>query len=570
FKIMMDRISSQNPEMVALARETLQWLTFSRKTLTIEDLKNALAVESADTELNPEKVTDIRFIVQSCLGLIVIDETSTNVGLFHYSVQEFLFENRATYFPESKGLGELAIGERCLTFINFPPFCEDLMTSRRENGGEEKDYEVEKFVELTPFLRYAAGHWGYHIGSHEVNERIKSLLLEGPLFAHAFSSMQSSDKSLVPYRNAFKAFDVSHGRGEDHFPYNVAHIAAFFGSDSCLSVLLDHAPNPQEIFSSTDSLGMTPLAIAAREGQTAAVKFLVEKAHVDFNIKDNSGRTAIAHAAEMCHDEALGVLLASETANPDEPDNNGKTPTPLSYAIIFENTDLAKMLIESKKVDLNSMDNAGETLFSQAVEADSVDMVKLLMESGEIQDLNKDNAEDLPPLALAAREGFESMVRVLVENDQVDVNIKDSVFERTPLGWAALKGRAGVKVYRDIRDVRGRTPLCNAAIYGHASVVELLLTAVPDVDINSVDRNQRTPLSYCARRGHKAVVELLLKAGADPNIEDSYQKSPLSYAVDVKFDNWEVVNLMLALCGEKIHINTKDHVGRTPLSYAME
>ncbi|RPA76350.1 purine and uridine phosphorylase [Ascobolus immersus RN42] len=46
FTIMMERVKSQNPQLVALATQTLQWLTLGREILKVEDLQNALAIDS--------------------------------------------------------------------------------------------------------------------------------------------------------------------------------------------------------------------------------------------------------------------------------------------------------------------------------------------------------------------------------------------------------------------------------------------------------------------------------------------------------------------------------------------
>ena len=64
----------------------------------------------------------------------------------------------------------------------------------------------------------------------------------------------------------------------------------------------------------------------------------------------------------------------------------------------------------------------------------------------------------------------------------------------------------GVSVDRHFREFPQDTPLHLAAMYGHAEVVELLLSC-GRVMANKVDNRGYTPLHNAVRKGHVAVVE---------------------------------------------------------------
>jgi len=82
----------------------------------------------------------------------------------------------------------------------------------------------------------------------------------------------------------------------------------------------------------------------------------------------------------------------------------------------------------------------------------------------------------------------------------------------------------------NVRDERGRTPLCWAAEHGREAVVKLLL-ARSDAVADSKGKEGRTPLSWAAEHGSEAIVKLLL---ARPDLvadsKDRYGHTPLYFA----------------------------------------
>jgi Ankyrin repeats (3 copies)/Ankyrin repeats (many copies) len=82
------------------------------------------------------------------------------------------------------------------------------------------------------------------------------------------------------------------------------------------------------------------------------------------------------------------------------------------------------------------------------------------------------------------------------------------------------------------------------------------------------DSYGRTPLSWAAVRGHEAVVKLLLATEkVDLDSKDSYEQTPLSWAAMGGHE--AVVKLLLAT--EKVDLDSRDFFsGQTPLSLAAE
>jgi hypothetical protein len=83
FKVTFDRIRCQNPDMVHQAMEILKWTFLAQRGLKLEELRHALAVEPEDTELDWDNFVDAERLLDCCLGLVIIDDSTSTVRLVH-------------------------------------------------------------------------------------------------------------------------------------------------------------------------------------------------------------------------------------------------------------------------------------------------------------------------------------------------------------------------------------------------------------------------------------------------------------------------------------------------------
>ncbi|GMH36878.1 hypothetical protein BSKO_04751 [Bryopsis sp. KO-2023] len=145
-----------------------------------------------------------------------------------------------------------------------------------------------------------------------------------------------------------------------------------------------------------------------------------------------------------------------------------------------------------------------------------------------------------------------------------DVSFTYSEREATPLHFAAEEGherivelliKAGADI--DVQDIEGFTPLFLVAQNGHLDVAKILLNAGATLDLGSIDGG--TPLMEALYLNMVEMVEFLLKSGADVTVRDNVEKTPLHLAV---YGSPELIQLLLDNGAE---IDAMNEFGETPI-----
>jgi ankyrin repeat protein len=156
----------------------------------------------------------------------------------------------------------------------------------------------------------------------------------------------------------------------------------------------------------------------------------------------------------------------------------------------------------------------------QAAKDNDPALVTRMLESG--IGVDAIGREGRTALDLAVQEGHAEMVRLLLAAGADTEGNAGPYHELTPMTEAAMFGRAAVvEVLIDAGVSMGaqtdRTPyvpLVLAGTLGHTDVVELLLDR--GADIEDRDFKGRSPLEWTASFGQVAAVRLLLDRGAEP------------------------------------------------------
>ena len=141
------------------------------------------------------------------------------------------------------------------------------------------------------------------------------------------------------------------------------HIAALFGLTEIVQKLTQNMENPN--VSNVD--GITPMQLAARNGNLGAVQFLLNSTLQDVHSPNVYGYAPIHYATEMGHTEVVYELvmdLVKESQNPN-PANTVDSNTPLHYTVInytqWNHINIIKFLIPLTNGNHNVTNNQGFT-----------------------------------------------------------------------------------------------------------------------------------------------------------------------------------------------------------------
>lgn len=331
------------------------------------------------------------------------------------------------------------------------------------------------------------------------------------------------------------------------------HLAAYHGDRNLSSLFGATCIDVQ------DSLGRTPLMLAASQGQLEAVDQLMKNgAYID--CIDADGRTAFQLAAIHGHLPVVDILL---TLGADEAHKDNDGAVALHYAVAHGDVMLCRALATS--VTVHATDRSGSHPLINACQSDNEEVVRELLSLGanvEQLSLNGQSA-----LRVAALSGNAKIVRLLAEHitdwEQQDmdgtplvhtllinkqtamaellltlgafISARDAHGRTCAHVVCAINDMCGARMLRRLAasfeavDSGGRTPLLTAVWNCHLEMAAYLLETI-GVNPNSVDEQGASALSVAAQQGNRELVVLLLRMGAEPSLKDLAGRTALDVA----------------------------------------
>lgn len=246
----------------------------------------------------------------------------------------------------------------------------------------------------------------------------------------------------------------------------------------------------------TDSVGKTPLTLAATEGHAAIVKFLLDKG-ADPNTPDNEhGQLPLHFAIEEGHLEVM-KLLAPVTENINHKNSEGDTA--LNIAVFVDDEKIVEELLNQKNIDVNLANEGKMPPLLWAIENENLAIFKLLIPRANV---NICSADGRTGLIFATTLGYLKFVELLLEN-KADVNIADH---------------------------EGKTALHHAAIADDNKIVSMLLRF--NADANLRDHKGNLPLHYAIN--NEKMAQIIEAKTTDPFTRNHANKAPRDYVKSFK------------------------------------
>ncbi len=352
----------------------------------------------------------------------------------------------------------------------------------------------------------------------------------------------------------------------------------------------------------TDTMGRTPLHLAAISGNFKAVKMLLSSRAYDVNTQDDSGKTPLHYALKNNKFELASILL-DHGADFAKQSKSLKTGADYCYTLFRDHGSESEIQFrhftqKHRHLLCAAMLKDGRHMLHTASYWDDTGTVRTLLDSGagvSVRDdkgrtplhfcfLNDDRAalrtaqtlvehdgdinardqDEVTPLHLLMvhRDGDEDTAQVFVK----DVTVTQAQKEAScPLHIAAIHGdlqllkyfsKCGVQL--DIPDTEGFAALHLAALYGRADVIRLLLKrgASPHVE----NQRRQTALHYASVLPKITCAKMLLHTGASVECQDIYGMTPLHKAA-----GWGVLDTVRLLMHEGASINVCDNNEQLPI-----
>jgi uncharacterized protein len=577
--------------------DALIWVARASQPLTRAELGEALSVRPRMTTIDDSVRTRANILDKLCEQSGGLLEFSNGCyRLAHDSVREFLEKpptrvqygvkaSRPDYwsevcrsvkaYSEWNQKAEARLAKICLTYLCLEVF---------KDGPARSSAQLSQLQSKYPLLKYAANHWGYHLGKADKNgsgsgaDDLEQLL-------HAYLSSQSSrDLGMQIIRadnhTLFKPYYPK------PFPYQDStslHQIAWFGLQHLLRG--PYFRQSQDVFDKRDSYGFLPLDYAVVGNQRAVFNWMLDHFEADpagansgFGLPFNSECLPLHNSATEDWSDSIKKLLAlgfdknmrlekgdtplhcasragamgaihvllEAGAELDPQNSDGETP--LIVATLCRQKAACRVLLD-KNADVNIRRNDGATVIHCLAEYDS-DLVRILLEKGAtFQEMDHNGT----PLHSAVVNDQLETIRILCEHlrNKGGSVLQDELSRQNSGGRTALT-LASSNAARILVDEFGDDPLQKlldgstllgcAARLGDPNIISFLIDK--GVDPNAADNNMRTPLHVASAGGHVSFVKHLLESSPtlDELLQDKWGQVALHEAAS--HGNFEVVQLL--------------------------
>ncbi|KAL8366316.1 hypothetical protein RB595_004877 [Gaeumannomyces hyphopodioides] len=327
----------------------VQWICFSTRPLTTDELQWAMAIDPNGTHesldecqrsndfITNDKINRRIRVLSRGLAEIVPSSNAQVVQFIHQSVKDFVEKGLSVLDSSSTsaiGMAHHRLSKTCIRYLAMKEI------------GQSTGYGRHDF----PFLHYATTSWVAHAKQSDARSVRQEDLLK-------FFGWPS--EALVELWVRIYGTLEKYSRDRPAQGTSLGHVASRYKVVGLLSAIMQKADRIGiDIgIDSRDENARTPLSFAAENGHEAVVELLLATGKVDVDSKDEQGRTPLSWAAANGHEAVIKLLLATGRVDVESKDERGRTP--LLYAAENVHEAIVKLLLATGKVDVDLKDRGG-------------------------------------------------------------------------------------------------------------------------------------------------------------------------------------------------------------------
>jgi ankyrin repeat protein len=230
---------------------------------------------------------------------------------------------------------------------------------------------------------------------------------------------------------------------------------------------------------------------------------------------------------------------------------NADGSTPLQWAVYDGNVAEVKRLLRAG-ADVSIANNYGATAMSLAAEVGNAELIAMLLEAG--ANVESPNADGQTALQEVARTGNVKAAQLLLDAGAA-VDARERFGGQTALMWASARRHPEMM---ELLIAHG------ADVNARSAVRDYQRHVTAEGRPKSLDSGGLTPLLYAARENCSACADVLLAHGADIDLPDPDDVSPLLVAI--MNANWDLAQRLIEAGAD---VNQWDIYGEAPLFTAV-